>query len=123
MSAVLWDKSERDARFVSDLSDDLKVAIALRSWERALELVEEGRAKVTSIPSSDLKAMWGWIKHTADWFLAGFVEHEMTSSFIDWAKQQIKLHCEMFRKQVYSSDAEQKTVEEALKVTPSRKLT
>jgi exocyst complex component 8 len=33
------DKSERDARFVSDLSDDLTV-----------ELVE-GRAKVTSIPS------------------------------------------------------------------------
>ncbi|KAJ8579270.1 hypothetical protein M405DRAFT_886504, partial [Rhizopogon salebrosus TDB-379] len=45
------DKSERDGRFVSDLSDDLTVAIALRSWERAVELVEEGRAKVTSIPS------------------------------------------------------------------------
>ncbi|KAJ8579966.1 hypothetical protein M405DRAFT_938947 [Rhizopogon salebrosus TDB-379] len=45
------DKSERDGRFVSDLSDDLTVAIALRSWERAVDLVEEGRAKVTSIPS------------------------------------------------------------------------
>src|ERR1700709_668110 len=45
------DKSERDARFASDLSDDLTVAIALRSWERAVDLVEEGRAKVTSIPS------------------------------------------------------------------------
>jgi hypothetical protein len=48
----------------------------------------------------------------------------MRQGFIDWAKQQIKLHCEMFRKQVYSSDAEQKTVEEALKIThnQSRKV-
>ncbi|OAX39543.1 hypothetical protein K503DRAFT_655078, partial [Rhizopogon vinicolor AM-OR11-026] len=45
------DKSERDARFVSDFSDDLTVAIALRSWERAVELVEEGRTKISSIPS------------------------------------------------------------------------
>jgi len=64
------------------------------------------------------------IKHTADWFIAGFVEHEMTSSFIDWSKRQIKMYAEMFRKQVYSSDTEQKTVEEALKIThsQSRKL-
>jgi hypothetical protein len=150
------DKSERDARFVSDFSDDLTVAIALRSWERAVDLVEEGRAKVSSIPSlsarltplttsltsalldalsapgnrkntavsligyllrlgqgpaarstflnaraeamnryvrairfeghvgmyvHDLAAVvFTGIKHTADWFLAGFVEHEMTSS-------------------------------------------
>ncbi|OAX31585.1 hypothetical protein K503DRAFT_658925, partial [Rhizopogon vinicolor AM-OR11-026] len=64
------------------------------------------------------------IKHTADWFLGGFVEHEMTSSFIDWAKKQINMYAEMFRKQVYSSDAQQETVEETLKIThnQSRKL-
>ncbi|OJA09372.1 hypothetical protein AZE42_08542 [Rhizopogon vesiculosus] len=64
------------------------------------------------------------IKHTADWFLGGFVEHEMTSSFIDWAKKQINMYAEMFRKQVYSSDAQQETVEEALKIThnQSRKV-
>jgi len=208
------EKAERDARFVSDFSDDLTVAIALRSWERAVELVEEGRAKVSSIPSLSsrltplvasltsglldalsapgnrkhtavnlisyllrlgqgpaarstfLKAraeamrryvrairfeghvgmyvhdlavvVFTGIKHTADWFLAGFVEHEMTSSqcslcifrvivlthgrqgFIDWAKKQVKMYAEMFRKQVYSSDVEQQTVEEALEITHSQ---
>ncbi|KIL00797.1 hypothetical protein PAXRUDRAFT_821249 [Paxillus rubicundulus Ve08.2h10] len=64
------------------------------------------------------------IKHTADWFLAGFVEHEMTSSFIDWAKKEIEMYAEMFRKQVYSSDVDQQTVDEALRITysQSRKL-
>lgn len=194
------DKSESDARFISDFSDDLTVAIALRSWERAVELVEEGRAKVSSIPSLSTKltpltasltsalldalsapgnrkntavslighllklgqgpaarstflnaragavdryvrairfeghvgmyvhdlalVVFTGIKHTADWFLAGFVEHDMTSTLIDWAKKQIEMYAEKFRKQVYSSDAEQQTVKEALKIThsQSRKL-
>lgn len=194
------DKSESDARFISDFSDDLTVAIALRSWERAVELVEEGRAKVSSIPSLSTKltpltasltsalldalsapgnrkntavslighllklgqgpaarstflnaragavdryvrairfeghvgmyvhdlalVVFTGIKHTADWFLAGFVEHDMTSTLIDWAKKQIEMYAERFRKQVYSSDAEQQTVKEALKIThsQSRKL-
>ncbi|KAG1845913.1 hypothetical protein DFJ58DRAFT_800298 [Suillus subalutaceus] len=176
------------------------VAIALRSWERAVELVEEGRAKVSSIPSLSTKltpltasltsalldalsapgnrkntavslighllklgqgpaarstflnaragavdqyvrairfeghvgmyvhdlasVVFTGIKHTADWFLAGFVEHDMTSTLIDWAKKQIEMYAERFRKQVYSSDAEQQTVKEALKIThsQSRKL-
>jgi hypothetical protein len=36
------DKAERDARFVGDFTDDLTVAIALREFERAVQLVEEG---------------------------------------------------------------------------------
>ncbi|KAG2155748.1 Cullin repeat-like-containing domain protein [Suillus clintonianus] len=194
------DKSESDARFISDFSDDLTVAIALRSWERAVELVEDGRTKATSIPSLNAKltpltasltsalldalsvpgnrkntavglighllklgqgpaarstflnaragamdryvrairfeghvgmyvhdlavVVFTGIKHTADWFLAGFVEHDMTSTLIDWAKKQIEMYAERFRKQVYSSDAEQQTVKEALKIThsQSRKL-
>ncbi|KAG1717817.1 hypothetical protein EDB19DRAFT_1899773 [Suillus lakei] len=194
------DKSESDARFISDFSDDLTVAIALRSWERAVELVEEGRTKLSSIPSLSTKltpltasltsalldalsvpgnrkniavslighllklgqgpaarstflnaragamdryvrairfeghvgmyvhdlavVVFTGIKHTADWFLAGFVEHDMTSTLIDWAKKQIEMYAESFRKQVYSSDAEQQTVKEALKITysQSRKL-
>jgi hypothetical protein len=39
------------------------------------------------------------------------------TGFIDWAKQQIENYAEMFRKQVYSSDVESKTVEEALQIT------
>lgn len=194
------EKFESDARFISDFSDDLTVAIALRSWERAVKLVEEGRAKVFSIPSLSAKltpltasltsalldalsapgnrkntavslighllklgqgpaarstflnaraaavdryvrairfeghvgmyvhdlalVVFTGIKHTADWFLAGFVEHDMTSTLIDWAKKQIEMYAERFRKQVYSSDAEQQTVKEALKIThsQSRKL-
>lgn len=38
-------------------------------------------------------------------------------AFIDWAKQQIESYAEMFRKQVYSSDVQPKTVEEALNIT------
>jgi len=39
------------------------------------------------------------------------------TGFIDWAKQQIENYAEMFRKQVYSSDVESKTVEETLQIT------
>jgi hypothetical protein len=82
------------------------------------------------------------IKHTADWFLASFKENEVASceflhwvlfcglfvdyiyqfvtGFIDWAKQQIENYAEMFRKQVYISDVEPKTVEEALQITYSQ---
>lgn len=43
-----------------------------------------------------------------------------SSVFIDWAKQQIETYAEMFRKQVYSSDVEQKTIDEALNITYSQ---
>ena len=35
-------KADRDARWVADWADDLTVAIALREWEKAVKLVEEG---------------------------------------------------------------------------------
>ncbi|KIJ66466.1 hypothetical protein HYDPIDRAFT_86728 [Hydnomerulius pinastri MD-312] len=185
-------KNDRDARALSELSDDLTVAIALRTWSRAVKLVDSARAHPSLAPliaalisalldalarpkntkstcvelvghllrlgagararetflAARGEAIRGYvraitfeghvglyvhdlavvvftaIKHTADWFLAGFVEHEMTSSFIDWAKKQIEMYAEMFRKQVYSSDSDHKTIDEALKIThsQSRKL-
>ena len=76
------------------------------------------------------------IKHTADWFLASFKENDMASgtfmahssagiwilrntgvAFIDWAKYQIQDFATMFRKQVYTSDVDPKTVEDALAIT------
>ena len=36
------DKAEGDARWISEFSDSLTVAIALREWEEAVSLVEEG---------------------------------------------------------------------------------
>lgn len=141
-------KSDRDARALSELSDDLTVAIALRDWSRAVTLAESARSRpslaslISALTSALLdalarprnrksicvelvghllrlgagararetflaargEAIKGYIraipfeghvglyvhdlavvvftalKHTADWFLAGFVEHEMTSS-------------------------------------------
>jgi len=35
-------KADHDARWVADWADDLTVAIALREWEKAVKLVEEG---------------------------------------------------------------------------------
>jgi hypothetical protein len=76
------------------------------------------------------------IKHTADWFLASFKENDMASgmstrcssadililrtpgiAFIDWAKFQIQDFSSMFRKQVYTSDDDLKTIEGALAIT------
>lgn len=36
------EKAERDARWVSEWSDDLTVAIALKEWTKAVDLVEQG---------------------------------------------------------------------------------
>ena len=36
------EKAEKDALWVSELTDNLTVAIALREWEKAVALVEEG---------------------------------------------------------------------------------
>jgi hypothetical protein len=36
------EKAERDARWVAEWSDDLTVAIALRQWTQAVDLVEKG---------------------------------------------------------------------------------
>lgn len=140
-------KNDRNARALSELSDDLTVAIALRAWPRAVNLAESARVHpslsplVAALTSALLDALarpknskstcvelvshllrlgavararetflaargaaikgyvraitfeghvalyihnlavvvFTAIKHTADWFLAGFVEHEMTS--------------------------------------------
>lgn len=140
-------KNDRNARALSELSDDLTVAIALRTWPRAVQLAESARVHpslsplVAALTSALLDALarpknskstcvelvghllrlgavararetflaargaaikgyvraitfeghvglyihhlavvvFTAIKHTADWFLAGFVEHEMTS--------------------------------------------
>lgn len=39
------------------------------------------------------------------------------TGFIDWAKVQIEEYASMFRKQVYTSDVDSKTVEDALSIT------
>ncbi|KAF7974912.1 hypothetical protein HWV62_11077 [Athelia sp. TMB] len=190
------EKAEQDARWVGEFSDDLTVAIALREWEKAVTLVEQGKAKLSTTPplaakltpltaslttallsslslptnrkftvvnlitlllrlnagpparSVFLKArteiihrhvrairfeghigmyindlamvVFTGIKHTADWFLASFKDNEVASCFIDWAKGEIEHYGEMFRKQVYTSDVEQNTVDEALRITYSQ---
>lgn len=37
------DKADKDAIWVGELTDDLTVAIALREWEKAASLVEQGK--------------------------------------------------------------------------------
>ena len=37
------EKVERDARWVGEWSDNLVVAIALKEWSKAVDLVEQGR--------------------------------------------------------------------------------
>ncbi|KAJ3510518.1 hypothetical protein NLJ89_g4622 [Agrocybe chaxingu] len=44
------DKAERDARWVGEWSDDLTVAIALKEWSKAVDLVEKGQAKLSVTP-------------------------------------------------------------------------
>lgn len=39
------EKDELDARWISEFSDDLTVAIALRQWEKAVSLVEKGTSR------------------------------------------------------------------------------
>lgn len=42
MGSSAKEKAERDARWVGDFTDELTVAIALRQWDQAVKLVEEG---------------------------------------------------------------------------------
>ncbi|KAI0714572.1 hypothetical protein C8Q76DRAFT_727239 [Earliella scabrosa] len=200
IGATAKEKTERDARWIGDWSDELTVATALREWDKAVALVEEGESKLgimpplaakltplkasltaallqsLSVPSNRkstvvsligllvrLKAgaaarstflaaradvirkcvrkitfeghigsyianlatvVFTGIKHTADWFLASFKENEVASSFVEWAKQQIEVYAEMFRKQVYSSDIDPRTIDDAIQIThlQSKKL-
>ncbi|KAL0567919.1 exocyst complex component exo84 [Marasmius crinis-equi] len=43
-------KAERDARWTSEWADDLNVAIALKEWDKAVKLVEEGKARLAMTP-------------------------------------------------------------------------
>ena len=70
-SPIVRDKSEKDSRWVSEFTDDLTVAIALRQWDKAAVLVEEGmpdcfclvcsaksiigESKLSSVPSLSTK--------------------------------------------------------------------
>ncbi|EKM61512.1 uncharacterized protein PHACADRAFT_135232 [Phanerochaete carnosa HHB-10118-sp] len=194
------EKAERDARWLGDFCDDLTVAIALRKWDHAVALLEEGESRLDNMPLlgtkltplkssltsallqslsspnnrkstvvhlismlarlkagaaarntflasrtevmhkrvrmitfeghigmyiSDLAiVVFTGIKHTADWFLASFKENEVASCFVEWAKKQVEAYAEMFRKQVYGSDVDPQTVEDAKKITQahSKKL-
>ncbi|TFK56343.1 hypothetical protein OE88DRAFT_1649567 [Heliocybe sulcata] len=202
MAPSAKEKHEKDARWVGEFTDELTVAIALREWDRAVELIEQGEAKLPTTPllapklppltqtltasllssltSSSpplrkstavhvisllnrLKAgpaartaflaargeairrklrgirvqgdvrvyvnelsvvVFTGVKHTADWFLASFRENEVASCFVDWAKSQLENYAEIFRKQVYTSDADPRAIDEALAIThtQSRKL-
>ena len=42
MSDSAKETAERDSRWIGEFADDLNVAIALREWDRAVELVEQG---------------------------------------------------------------------------------
>ncbi|KAH0591366.1 hypothetical protein H2248_001444 [Termitomyces sp. 'cryptogamus'] len=44
------EKVEQDSRWTAEWADDLTVAIALRQWEKAVALVEEGKAKLSTTP-------------------------------------------------------------------------
>ncbi|TFK68248.1 hypothetical protein BDN72DRAFT_769553 [Pluteus cervinus] len=44
------EKIERDSRWTNDWADDLTVAIALREWDKAVVLVEQGNAKLSTTP-------------------------------------------------------------------------
>ncbi|KAJ8701873.1 exocyst complex component exo84 [Pleurotus ostreatus] len=50
-SSMARDKAERDNRWVSEWSDDLSVSIALKEWDKAVGLVEEGKAKSSVTPA------------------------------------------------------------------------
>ena len=46
MGATAKERAERDTRLIDEFSDDLTVAIALRNWDKAATLVEEGKGRL-----------------------------------------------------------------------------
>lgn len=42
MGSDAKDKAERDTRWIGEWSDDLTVAIALKEWDKAVDLIEKG---------------------------------------------------------------------------------
>ncbi|KAG8901555.1 exocyst complex component exo84 [Tulasnella sp. 403] len=57
------------------------------------------------------------IKHTAEWYLISWREHDMASGMVDWAEVQIEQYATMFRRQVYGPDVDLKTIQESIQVT------
>ena len=55
MGSSAKEKSERDARWIGEWSDELVVAIALREWDKAVALVEEGESKLAVMPTLSVK--------------------------------------------------------------------
>jgi len=53
MGPSAQDKAEGDARWAGDFADKLTVAIALREWEQAVSLVEEGKILFSTLSSID----------------------------------------------------------------------
>ena len=45
------EKSELDAKWIGDFTDDLSVAIALRKWDEAIGLVDKGRVNPGEFPN------------------------------------------------------------------------
>ena len=55
LGASAKEKAERDARWIGDWSDELTVAVALREWDKAVALVEEGELKLSIMPTLTAK--------------------------------------------------------------------
>ena len=53
MGPSAQDKAEGDARWAGDFADKLTVAIALREWEQAVSLVEDGKILFSTLLSID----------------------------------------------------------------------
>jgi|SRR5947208_11799206 hypothetical protein len=50
MSDSAKETSERDARWIGDFADQLTMAIALREWDTAVDLVEQGISSLHYLP-------------------------------------------------------------------------
>ncbi|KAG8879593.1 exocyst complex component exo84 [Tulasnella sp. 331] len=57
------------------------------------------------------------VKHTAEWYLASWREHDMASGMVSWAKDRIEVFATMFRRQVYGPDVDAQTIQESVQVT------
>ncbi|KAG9032178.1 exocyst complex component exo84 [Tulasnella sp. JGI-2019a] len=57
------------------------------------------------------------VKHTAEWYLASWREHDMASGMVSWAKERIEVFATMFRRQVYGPDVDAQTIQESVQVT------
>ncbi|KAF8600918.1 hypothetical protein BDV93DRAFT_446726 [Ceratobasidium sp. AG-I] len=48
-------KAEQDAQWINNFSDDLTVAVALRDWDAAVELVTKGQGRTATVPALSSK--------------------------------------------------------------------